>query len=668
MLRVLAAWVRRTPLALPLLGLIGVLAPLLGASLWMVTWAGISLLIALMLREWRVALATLLVAAVGFFHLHGSLRSEDAARAALLSQSGVELQGTIVRESTFSRLLKIKGSPARVELRGQHLCGGLGSEIALRGVVREITEDYLPGCFDRAAWLRSQGVVAQVDVLEMRVLEPSWNWWRVCALSEHYRAKLSRIFMPDGTESDARRQVLCALLLGERSLAAPETLQVFQWSGALHAFAVSGLHVGLIAGMLWFVLSRLRVPPHGVLICVLILLAGYVFLTGMAVPSQRAYGMIALFIMGRLLRRQVFVGNLIAAVALVILLLDPRQLVQAGFLLSFIVYMGIGIGIYWARDDEAWFGPDPYIPRLIYTSWERGLVSMEFSMRSILIVAVSASLVSLPLTAYFFSSFSQYGTLTNICITPILPIVMGLGLLMLLCSWVPLLSGVSSYLALQSSGLLLAVCSFFAGLPSALVATVPPSQAHDYSVIGLPYGQQAVLLGNPAVLIHQVNASTAQWTLCPAIKGAGFQVKLIIEPARSTAAASSQWMKGIWPDVQLYPCRATEVVQEYQIGENTIRVYPAPCLMKRPLADDKLPIIHWHSPKGSLLYIGNASAATYDYWKSRGVSLRAHAAILGHNRKQPFLDEEELRSIGVKQVIKLQDVREGELIHNQLRN
>ncbi len=656
----------RTPLALPLLALVGVLAPLLGGSNWLVGLSVMALLLAFLLKEWRISLAIILVSAVGFLHLQGILKSESSARADLLSRDLSELSGVIVRTSDFARFVQLDGSAARVELRGEHLQGNLGDELEFCGIVREIEDHHFDGCFDRVAWLSSWGVVAQVEVLESRVLPPTWNWWRIRAYSDFYRAKLSQILMPQGTESDARRQVLCALLLGQRRLAAPETLQVFQWSGTLHAFAVSGLHVGLVAGILWFVFNALRVPPRWSQILILVVLAAYVFLTGMAVASQRAYVMIFFLILGALLRRQVFMANLICLAALLILLVEPRQLSQAGFLLSFVVYMGICLAIQCSRKDKAWFGPDEYIPRLIFTTWERFTISAELSLRSIFIVAMSACLVSLPLSCIFFSSFSVYSVIANICITPILPLVMSLGLLMLMLNWVPVLSTLCSYCALQTSGLLLSICTFFAGLPSSFIATVPPSEAQDFAIFTLPYNQHAVLLGNPSVLLHGVNASTAQWTLCPAIRGAGFQPKLIIESARSTAEATSKYMQGMWSDIQFYPCGEIRCVEEYQIGENTLRVYPATCLMKRPLADDQLPIIHWHNPKGSLLYIGNASASTYYYWKEQGASLSAQTAILGYNKKQPFLDEEELQMMGVQRIIKLQELEQGTIYRNQL--
>ncbi len=656
----------RTPLALPLLALVGVLAPLLGGSNWLVGLSVMALLLAFLLKEWRISLAIILVSAVGFLHLQGILKSESSARADLLSRDLSELSGVIVRTSDFARFVQLDGSAARVELRGEHLQGKLGDELEFCGIVREIEDHHFDGCFDRAAWLSSWGVVAQVEVLELRVLPPTWNWWRIRAYSDFYRAKLSQILMPQGTEADARRQVLCALLLGQRRLAAPETLQVFQWSGTLHAFAVSGLHVGLVAGILWFVFNALRVPPRWSQILILVVLAAYVFLTGMAVASQRAYVMIFFLILGALLRRQVFMANLICLAALLILLVEPRQLSQAGFLLSFVVYMGICLAIQCSRKDKAWFGPDEYIPRLIFTKWERFTISSELSLRSIFIVAMSACLVSLPLSCIFFSSFSVYSVIANICITPILPLVMSLGLLMLMLNWVPVLSTLCSYCALQASGLLLSICAFFAGLPSSFIATVPPSEAQDFAIFTLSYNQHAVLLGNPSVLLHGVNASTAQWTLCPAIRAAGFQPKLIIEPARSTAEATSKYMQGIWSDIQLYPCGEIRCVEEYQIGENTLRVYPATCLMKRPLADDQLPIIHWQSPKGSLLYIGNASASTYYYWKEQGADLSAHTVILGYNKKQPFLDEEELQMMGVQRIIKLQEFEQGTIYRNQL--
>lgn len=662
-----ATWVRRTPLALPLIALLGVLSPLLGASAWLYALPVVALILSLMLKEWRFVLATLLISSFGFLHLDGTLRSEARSRDALFAQIDQSWRGVVFREVAHARLVKLDDSSACVELRGDDLIGSLGDRVEWRGIAKAIPDTCFPGCFDRAAWLRSKGVVAQMEVLEMQILPPTWNTSRIRAVSADCRRIITRIIMPDGTEGDARRQVLCALLLGERQLAGAETLQIFQESGTLHAFAVSGLHVGLLAGILWFIFSRLSVHPRLAQILILILLAGYVFLTGMAVASQRAYLMIFFYILGMLLRRQVFMPNLICFAALFILCLDPRQLSQAGFLLSFVVYIGIYIAMRACRGDRPWFGPDEYVPSLIYTRGERRLIKLEFALRSLLIIAMSACLVSLPLNIIFFSSYSSYSVLTNICITPLLPIVMLLGLLMVLTNGIPVLSTIFAYGAIQSSGLLLAICSFFAGLPSAFITTVPPSEAPDYALFALPYEQHVVVLGNPAVLIHSSNATTAQWTICPAVRGAGFQARLIIEPARSTATQASAYMQGFWKDARLFRCSDNTDIETYQMGENTFTIYPAPCLMLRPLADDKLPLIHWESPQGRLLYIGNASAATYYSWREQGVDLSAQTAVIGYNHKQPFLDEEELQSLGVTKTIKLQDLPQGSIYRSQIK-
>ncbi len=656
MFSLIAPWVRRTPLALPLLGLIGALASLLGGGVWGALFCLLVFVASLCLKEWRIAIAVVLVSCVGFFHLSGVLRSEQAVKDVLQHNSVVELKGIIVRESPQTRFLQLENTSACVELRGESLCGHLGDELVVRGMVKEIPQDYLEGCFDRAAWLHSQGVVAQVELLNAHVIGRPWNCSRLRAFAADCRAMVSRMLMPLGTEMDARRQVLCALVLGERQLATPETLQVFQWSGTLHAFAVSGLHVGLIAGILWFVLTRLRINPRLTQVLILLLLAAYVFLTGMAVASQRAYLMIFLFMLGGLLRRQVFVSNIICFAALVILLIDPRQLGQAGFLLSFVVYTGIFIAINKCRQDKPWFGPDEYIPTLVLTSWQQRIIRWELNLRTVFIIAMSACLVSLPLNIIFFSSFSSYSALANICITPLLPMVMALGLLMILTSGVPLLATATSYLALKAAGLLLSVCSFFASMPVSFITTVKPRAAHEYVIYVLPYGQHACVLGNPGVLIHSANAATAQWTLCPAVRGAGFQPQTIIEPARSTAPAATKWMRSFWRGLHVFKCGQDSDVQEYKLGENTLAIYPSPCLMKKPLADDRLPIILWSSPKGRLLYLGNASASTYYYWKEQGVELDAHVVVIGDNSKQPFLDEEELLESGAEEIIHLRDL------------
>ncbi|MBK8597659.1 MAG: DNA internalization-related competence protein ComEC/Rec2 [Holophagales bacterium] len=132
-----------------------------------------------------------------------------------------------------------------------------------------------------------------------------------------------------------------ALLLGETAELAPETVSAFRDGGVAHILAISGVHVGLLALGLTFVLRPLRpsVPLRDGLVLVATLAFGA--FTGGRAPVLRAVFMIALYLGARLLGRPTSPAQVMALSALVLLAADPANLFDVGFLLSYAAVFGI---------------------------------------------------------------------------------------------------------------------------------------------------------------------------------------------------------------------------------------------------------------------------------------------------------------------------------------
>ncbi len=136
--------------------------------------------------------------------------------------------------------------------------------------------------------------------------------------------------------------MLNAMLFGDRSRLDRGLRTGFERTGSFHLFVVSGLHLGIVAGGIFLLLRRLRVPLLVNTLLTLALALGYAMLTGWGVPVQRALAMTAVFLATRLLWRERNVLNALGVAALSVLALAPRSLFDASLQMTFLALLAIG--------------------------------------------------------------------------------------------------------------------------------------------------------------------------------------------------------------------------------------------------------------------------------------------------------------------------------------
>lgn len=139
--------------------------------------------------------------------------------------------------------------------------------------------------------------------------------------------------------------ILLALAMGERSHISQLQWQVFRTTGTSHLVAISGLHIGLLAGFIFYLVRRVwpycgsaalhLASPRAAAIVALIVAAGYAALSGFAVPAQRALIMLTIVMLSVFRMRKVRSMNVLSWALLAVLLLDPIAVLSAGFWLSF---------------------------------------------------------------------------------------------------------------------------------------------------------------------------------------------------------------------------------------------------------------------------------------------------------------------------------------------
>lgn len=638
-----------SPLLLPLAAVVAAVC-----GLWYVSLAVVVLPFAAGLR--RVALFTALAAGIALWHSAALHRSETALHRTLEEQGVVELHGTVERVKDSFAVLNTGWNGVRVSLNGT-LPEGLrmGDELTVLAEEKEDMVPPFPGMFDSVSWRRSQGMAAGLQVLECRVggRPLSLAWLRSQGL--RVRDYLARRLMPEGMSEDKGRQVLCAMVLGAKDEADAETLSDFRRGGCLHVFAVSGLHVGIIAAVLWQVMLWLRLRPTCSRLLSLVLVGSYVLVTGASVSAMRAYIMLATVMAALLCRRRVSLLNTWCCAALLTLLVDPSQLGNAGFLLSFAVYAAICAG--WRlcqRFDSPWFGPDAYIPYVLLTPNELAVKGRELQFRGVVVVSLCAWLAALPITLYFFHTATPYSFITNIVIAPIVLVVMCAGLALLALGWVPYLGVLTDFVAVKAATVLLAVVTFFGDGSASYLPAAAPQPADMLLVLPMGYDHTCCVLGNPGVVIEPGNDYESSHVSAPALFYGGFTPAAVL-PVRPTEAAlnAARNVQRENGDAVLLP--PSNELRRWTNDAGSFTVYPAAeGLPARPAAN-RCPLVVWQQGEQRVMYMGDASRLTWETLPPE--ERRADILILGHHPALPLSDPQDWEEMGVKTLILLPSAR-----------
>jgi competence protein ComEC len=258
----------------------------------------------------------------------------------------------------------------------------------LSGPVAMHTEERFldPDVWDASAWLRQQGIsalgsghAAQVSVTATN-LRPSFN----CSLHNVQESASQRLVALADRPSSNRiptflrlshddAAMLTAMLTGDRTLLGHRLRVGFERTGSFHLLVVSGMHLAIFSGLVFFVTRRLRLPRVAASLATIGLSLAYALFTGFGQPVQRAFWMVTLYLCGRMLWRERHPLNAIGFAALVMLAVHPSALLDAGFqmtLLSVFAVAGIAVptaektfGPYLSATRDLWLLPlDPALP------------------------------------------------------------------------------------------------------------------------------------------------------------------------------------------------------------------------------------------------------------------------------------------------------------------
>lgn len=309
-----------------------------------------------------------------------------------------------------------------------------GDKVRVFGRLVASTSPSNPGQFDFQQFYRARSKLAFIHVYQpesVRVLARAGGWLDGRLLS-YLRNRLNEFAWQYVSEDEAA--LASAILLGNREQLSKSRRDLFLQTGTVHLLAISGLHVGILAGS-FFMLFRLGLASRRTcLLATILFVVFYAWLVEFRPPVSRAAILIILFCLGRILGESHFSFNLLAIAGLIVLLINPSDLFGIGPQLSFLAVATLTFG----RDWIFWPPSRDPIKRLIASTRPWHVRAFHWSgrqLRTAILVSGLIWIVALPLVAFQFHLVAPISLVVNPLL--LLPIAWGLygGLGVLVFGW-----------------------------------------------------------------------------------------------------------------------------------------------------------------------------------------------------------------------------------------
>lgn len=556
-----------------------------------------------------------------------------------------------------------------------------GSRVQFTGRLLALEGPSGPGGFNaKDFYFRQSGSLAKLEIRDGDIFAilPGTSGSELVSFARHLRSKLEAGLLagiPKADEPYAR--LIAAMALGARENSPEELEELFRISGTLHLFAVSGMHVGVVAGLLLGIALLLRLPRHYAVLVVIPLILFYALLTGLSPSAVRAALMLSAFLAAYALREKPRLLNSLGFACLFILFFDSQQLFLPGFQLSFAVVFFIalltrGIHTFIARP----FLADPFIPKSLVTPLRFSLDKATGALAASFAISLASWIGSFGLLAWHFHSVSMVALVANVFMVPFAGVIIslaalslaGLGLKLI---WITIASNkVNVGIAMALTGL----AQFFAAWPGASLnigeigKQTPGSHTLRLDVMG-DRGEGAMLLSIPHApgdtplhwMIDSGGSRTYRNQVLPLLRSSGLnQLDALI------LTHGDQGHIGAAPDIlsQFRPALLLE-----SVTENRSPAYPeiaatakalairtiamdrghrltiregATCTVLSPLstspgrlADDRALVLKLNFADRSILLTSDAGFDTEKELLESGADLRADVWIRGQHSETP---------------------------------
>ncbi len=335
----------------------------------------------------------------------------------------------------------------------------IGDTLNLYGRLKVPNSAVNPSQFDYAKYLQYKNTFSLLYVD---------NNWEIISNANDFKGKLIRNLNDTRNKIlDIHRQnvespmieVLGGIIFGDDAVNPDEdTKNSFIKSGIFHILAASGMNVTLIFGIWFFFAKNLRLNYRFSILFGIFLILVYTCMTGFGPPIIRAFLMLTLILIGKLIDKDTSTLSLLFIVGFLMLLYNPLLIFDIGFQLSFIVTFALILS-----------------SELIVFKSKYTILNYVLG---VCFIPIIAQIYAAPLQMYYFNSFSLYSIFANIAIIPVLSFVSFVGfissILALIPMWAQKICLVADIILNPFLVYIVKVADFFSTLPFSTILVKKP--------------------------------------------------------------------------------------------------------------------------------------------------------------------------------------------------
>jgi len=300
-----------------------------------------------------------------------------------------------------------------------------GNEVLLEGRITEPPENRNPGEFNYKKYLFLQNIHKSFFVFgfeNIEVLSDDNAYSLFTELIQNAKKySVDNILENNPGDNGA---FLLGLVAGERSKITREMKDDFVNAGVMHLIAVSGLNVAYVILSVLLILSLFRIPQTSKIIIAILLIILYCIFTGSAASIMRASVMGILVLLYSIIERKKEYYNIIGISIIVILIFDSKQLLDAGFILSYTAVLSM-VFVYEKLDKL-------FIQKILNRDFRGKKITSILII--LFVTTLAAQIGTIPLTAIYFEKISLISLFANMFAVPLSNISLALGFLQIILS------------------------------------------------------------------------------------------------------------------------------------------------------------------------------------------------------------------------------------------
>lgn len=378
----------------------------------------------------------------------------------------------------------------------------VGNTIEVKGKMQQFNTARNYGNFDSKEYYKSLGIY--VNIKENRSCVVNENYYYFQNKMQILRKSIKSIFEELCNENNEGVFSVCdedkstifqAIIIGDKSDLPEEIKAMYQVSGISHLLAISGLHISTIGICIFKVFRKRFKFPISCSVSMIVVL-GFVFMSGAGISSVRACGMFMFYIFSQMLGRKYDMLNSISFVVIITCLANPFILFDSAFQMSFgaifaIVLVNPVLSDFLGVKDKKKIVKQE-IKKKKYMSEKIKIMfkNLMLDITKSLIVSISINLILLPILTYNYFEISCYSIILNIIVIPLMsPVLIAAIIAVVIVLWLPLIvpMGITMTLArvvIMPGCIILELyerlCNFFSHLPGNTLITGKPLEVNIF--------------------------------------------------------------------------------------------------------------------------------------------------------------------------------------------